>query len=208
MKLLDFLKTVNNYTISDKLISIHLLSLIGEYSNFSILKIANNFRVSVPDVVQIIDNFPLIEIDNTHVKFLISELTIIIKTTQLKKRVEPTPDKKEFIENVLSALNHVTNKGYKYSAFKNRTCILARINEGYTFDEFLHVIKCQSIKWLGTKDELYLRPETLFGTKMEGYVNSPVPTSPNTLNKLQKINDAISQAKQFDWESISKPPAA
>ena len=38
---------------------------------------------------------------------------------------------------------------------------------------------------------------------MEGYVNAPIPTSKTNQNKLEKINEAINTAKQFDWENNS-----
>ena len=53
--------------------------------------------------------------------------------------------------------------------------IKARLNEGFTEDDFKYVIKVKSEEW--KQDEKmckYLRPETLFGTKFEGYLNQNV----------------------------------
>ncbi len=60
------------------------------------------------------------------------------------------------------------------------------------------------MKWLGTDSEIYLRPETIFGEKMDGYLNAPEPTHKKNTNKLQNISDAINEAKQFDWGHVSK----
>ncbi|MGP4182918.1 conserved phage C-terminal domain-containing protein, partial [Streptococcus agalactiae] len=48
--------------------------------------------------------------------------------------------------------------------------------EGDTFlrltaHDFKHVIDTTVKDWSGTKYEKYLRPETLFGSKFEGYLN-------------------------------------
>ena len=54
---------------------------------------------------------------------------------------------------------------------KNKDLIKARINEGFTEDDFIKVIDNKVKEWINTDMEKYLRPETLFGTKFEGYLN-------------------------------------
>jgi hypothetical protein len=49
------------------------------------------------------------------------------------------------------------------------------MEDGYTLDDFKAVIDNRCGHWKGTDMEQYLRPETLFGTKFEGYLNSPDP---------------------------------
>ena len=42
----------------------------------------------------------------------------------------------------------------------------------FTLDDFKQVIDIKSIQWINdSKMKSYLRPETLFGTKFEGYLN-------------------------------------
>lgn len=75
------------------------------------------------------------------------------------------------IENVINYLNNVLGTSYKKSSDKNKKHINARISEGYLFDDFKEVIDIKALKW--GKDEKmkeYLRPETLFGTKFESYL--------------------------------------
>ncbi len=81
--------------------------------------------------------------------------------------------KKELIEEVIDYLNTITGKKYRHNSQKSQKHIGARWNEGYTLENFQKVIRVKSNQWLRTKDEKYLRPETLFGTKFEGYVNEP-----------------------------------
>ena len=49
--------------------------------------------------------------------------------------------------------------------------IRARQREGYSLDEFREVIRTMSREWLHDQEmQRYLRPETLFGPKFEGYL--------------------------------------
>lgn len=72
---------------------------------------------------------------------------------------------------VITRLNEISNKNYKHTTKKTIACIDARINEGFTENDFYKVIEIKAKEWLGTNMEMYLRPETLFGNKFEGYLN-------------------------------------
>lgn len=72
---------------------------------------------------------------------------------------------------VVEYLNLKTNSKYKSSSSKTRTLIKARVNEGFTLEDFKKVIDIKTKEWLGTDMAKYLRPETLFGPKFEGYLN-------------------------------------
>lgn len=73
--------------------------------------------------------------------------------------------------DVINYLNQQTDKHYKSTTKKNQTVIRARTDEGFTLDDFKKVIDNKVSEWKGTDMEKYLRPETLFGTKFEGYLN-------------------------------------
>jgi len=72
---------------------------------------------------------------------------------------------------IVSYLNQKAGTSYKPSTKKTQTLIKARINEGFILDDFRKVIDIKAGEWLGTDMQKYLRPETLFGTKFEGYLN-------------------------------------
>ena len=72
---------------------------------------------------------------------------------------------------VIDYLNQKANKNFKPTTKKTQSLINARIKEGFTLDDFKKVIDIKCNQWLGTEMEKYLRPETLFGTKFEGYLN-------------------------------------
>ncbi|MDT0747154.1 conserved phage C-terminal domain-containing protein [Staphylococcus chromogenes] len=73
--------------------------------------------------------------------------------------------------DVINYLNERTGKQYKSTTKKNQTVIRARTDEGFNLDDFKKVIDNKVSEWKGTDMEKYLRPETLFGTKFEGYLN-------------------------------------
>jgi hypothetical protein len=52
--------------------------------------------------------------------------------------------------------------------------------EGYSVDDFITVIDKKCLDWLNTDYEQYLRPETLFGTKFESYLNAKVTKKQNS----------------------------
>lgn len=80
---------------------------------------------------------------------------------------------KNIIKDIVEYLNLKTNSSYRYSSDKTRRTINARLNEGFTLDDFKKVIDIKTTQWLGDqKMEQYLRPETLFGTKFESYLNT------------------------------------
>lgn len=76
--------------------------------------------------------------------------------------------------DVIDYLNQQTGKHYKSTTKKNQTVIRARTDEGFTLDDFKRVIDNKVSEWKSTNMEKYLRPETLFGTKFEGYLNQEV----------------------------------
>ena len=81
----------------------------------------------------------------------------------------------EDYEEIVSHLNKKAGTKYKPTTAKTKTAIHARLSEGFTVDDFKTVIDKKCAEWLGDeKMEKYLRPETLFGTKFEGYLNAKI----------------------------------
>lgn len=95
--------------------------------------------------------------------------------------------------NIIEYLNSKTNSKFKSTTTKTKKLIDARLNEGFTEEDFKTVIDKKTKDWINNKDmSRYLRPETLFGTKFEGYLNEKVEDKPK-----QKIN---SPYKEFEFE--------
>ena len=74
-------------------------------------------------------------------------------------------------KEIVDYLNQNTGSKYRSSGAKTKSLIKARTNEGFSLDDFKTVIEKKAKEWSGTTMEKYLRPETLFGTKFEGYLN-------------------------------------
>lgn len=75
-------------------------------------------------------------------------------------------------KDVINYLNDKLGTKYKPNATKNKTVINARLNEGYKLDDFKTVIDNKIADWGNSqKMSKFLRPETLFGTKFDAYLN-------------------------------------
>ncbi len=81
---------------------------------------------------------------------------------------------REDIKTIISYLNEKTEKNFKVTTKKTQELIQARLNEGFTVDDFKKVIDTKTYKWKDTEYDKYLRPETLFGTKFESYLNEKI----------------------------------
>lgn len=77
------------------------------------------------------------------------------------------------INNIISFFNIETNSSYRASAKNTRLLIRARLKEGFTVKDFKEVICFKNKQWKDdTKMKEYIRPQTLFGTKFESYLNA------------------------------------
>lgn len=113
------------------------------------------------------------------------ELKNVTQNVTLRNALEEDKEEdknKNIIIDIVEYLNIKTKSSYRYSSEKTRRTINARLNEGFTLDDFKKVIDIKCTQWLGDeKMEQYLRPETLFGTKFESYLNTKLPN--------QKVNE-------------------
>lgn len=96
-----------------------------------------------------------------------------INNNSLKDNKE---DDLDTIKNIVAYLNKVCGTRYRHGTDSTKKHIRARLREGFTEDDFFAVIDARYEKW-GNNPKMaeYLRPETLFGTKFEGYLNSADP---------------------------------
>ncbi len=94
------------------------------------------------------------------------------------------PDRVPYAE-ITDYLNEKAGSQFRSSTKKTQSLIKARFNEGFKIDDFKRVIDIKTNEWLNNKDmSKYLRPETLFGTKFESYLNQEhKPVSNNSANE-------------------------
>lgn len=103
----------------------------------------------------------------------------------------------EIVKKIIDYLNLVTKSKYKYTTSSTKRLINARLNEGFSVDDFKRVIDIKNAQWSkDNKMKEYLRPETLFGSKFESYLNqknNTVNMTNTTISgtKLQDITMAV-----------------
>ena len=100
---------------------------------------------------------------------------------------ENTTERIPYVE-IVTYLNDVADKKYRHTTRKTKDLIKARWNEGFRLDDFKKVIDIKTKEWKNDNHmNQYLRPETLFGTKFESYLNQ----------------DTVKQSnKAIDWEAL------
>lgn len=99
------------------------------------------------------------------------------------------------IKVIVEYLNNKIGAHYKPNGKKMKELIRARMNEGYTVEDFKTVIDKKFKSWGNDpKMSLYLRPSTLFGTRFGEYLNEYQAESP----------DRLSCKPTFDIEQVMK----
>lgn len=107
---------------------------------------------------------------------------------------DTSSDKKSIAcKEIVDYLNEKAGTKYRHTTKNTKEKIHARMSEGYTVDNFKTVIDKKCDEWIGSDMEKFLRPETLFGPKFEGYLNARI-------SKTKKPNQAqqICQSPEED----------
>lgn len=131
---------------------------------------------SVENTFQEVQKVHLGSVENT-----LSEVQKVhtIKTENTK--TENNNNKLLICKEVISYLNLKAKKNFKVDTASHHKFIKARLKEGYTLEDFKKVVDIMSAKWIGTEYEQYLQPQTLFGNKMDNYLNTTMPRRPQLL---------------------------
>lgn len=101
---------------------------------------------------------------------------------------------------IVDYLNLRAGTQYKHSSEDTRKLIRDRMAEGYTVDDFKAVIDKKTGEWKGTDKERYLRPVTLFGTKMESYVNQKITMGSCT----KQTGFSNFQQREYDFDALER----
>lgn len=97
-------------------------------------------------------------------------------------------------KQIIEYLNKKANKAFKHTAAANQKLIKSRWNEGYTLDDFKHVIDTKTIEWINNQDmKKYLQPSTLFGNKFDKYLNE----QPRKQSESKPY--IVTKAEKPDW---------
>lgn len=95
-------------------------------------------------------------------------------------------NKEDIYDAVIGYLNKKAGTAYRTSSQKTKDLIRARQNEEFTLQDFYTVIDKKANEWTNTDMQKFLRPETLFSNKFEGYLNQK-----NNSQKLKKQSQVI-----------------
>lgn len=168
---LGYIKFENEYLEGTKYISRRKLYPIidDDILNKSLIYIKQNFNIDIKQKFK--DN-------NTSIN--------TINNNNIYCRVDVKNEK--LVSEVIDYLNEKAGKSYKATTPKTISLISARNKEGFTLDDFKKVIDIKTMQWKTNADmNKYLRPETLFGTKFESYLqekNIDNRASNNVSNKF------------------------
>lgn len=92
---------------------------------------------------------------------------------------------------IIDHLNQVAGTNYRSNSDKTKALIKARWDEGYRLDHFKHVHIVKFDEWVNNeKMAKFIRPETLYSNKFEGYCNQ----APSKRLQGQNLQEAMNEA--------------
>ena len=117
----------------------------------------------------------------------------LFSSTPIPKPTKKPKVSREDCEDIICHLNERTGKSFKSTSRATCNLIQARYNEGFGKEDFFKAIDNQSRKWGQDPNMIdYLRPQTLFGTKFEAYVqNGSKIIKPKPKKRNVSINDLV-----------------
>ena len=121
----------------------------------------------------------------------VSELEILQTNKTNNNEIDNNNNKLLICKEVISYLNLKAKKNFKVDTASHQKFIKARLKEGYVLEDFKKVVDIMVAKWKGTEYEQYLQPQTLFGNKMDNYLNQPMP------RKVHSFQSAVDERLGF-----------
>jgi len=102
----------------------------------------------------------------------------------------------DLIKKIINYLNKKTKRDFRPSAEINQKNINARLNDGFKYEDFCLVIDYKTAQWIDDPEKNeYLRPQTLFGTKFEGYLQAARSSRSTQLDKEVRFI-----CRKCEWE--------
>lgn len=104
-------------------------------------------------------------------------------------------ERKNLVSEVIQYLNEKSGKKFNPKSKVSAQHINARVRDGQNLEEFKRVIDVKVAKWKGDpKMDEFIRPETLFGTKMESYLNEKIISPEESASeRTKRLNDETEQ---------------
>lgn len=134
------------------------------------------------------------EVQKVHLGSVENTLSDVQKVHTIKTentKTENNNNKLLICKEVISYLNLKAKKNFKVDTASHQKFIKARLKEGFVLEDFKKVVDIMVAKWKGTEYEQYLQPQTLFGNKMDNYLNQPMP------RKVHSFQSAVDERLGF-----------
>lgn len=134
------------------------------------------------------------EVQKVHLGSVENTLSEVQKVHTIKTentKTENNNNKLLICKEVISYLNLKAKKNFKVDTASHQKFIKARLKEGYVLEDFKKVVDIMVAKWKGTEYEQYLQPQTLFGNKMDNYLNQSMP------RKVHSFQSAVDERLGF-----------
>lgn len=136
---------------------------LSDTGDFTINPKTHSMENTIDGETHRMENRPLLNTNNTNKKETLNKKN----TKEILSSSHSTS-----AHEIVDYLNSKIGTHYRATTRKTQSLIKARMNEGFTVDDFKKVIDNKSTEWgKDSKMSKYLRPETLFGTKFESYLN-------------------------------------
>jgi len=131
------------------------------------------------------------------------------KSTQSKVKESKVKNNKDIVEQdsttsipfktIIDYLNKKADRNFKHTTASTRKFIKARFNDEFTLDDFKIVIDKKSKEWLNTDMDKFLRPETLFSNKFDGYLQQK-----EVKEKTDNFSNFEQRYKGYTGEELDK----
>ena len=121
--------------------------------------------------------------------------TVTVTVTDINNNINTNKNNTEdSIKEIIDYLNTKVGTNYRANTVESTRLINGRLQEGRTIEDFKYVIDVKADEWMGTSQEQYLRPKTLFAQA-------------NFENYLQQRRGRKGQGKRskaVDWDELTE----
>ncbi len=142
------------------------------------------------------NNINNINNNNNNKQYIVEQSpTVDVEEKKTKKDNPP-------YEEIIDYLNVKAGKNFKATTKTHQSKINGRWREGYRLDDFKQVIDNKVKQWGNDPNmDKYLRPDTLFSTKFESYLNEKdiKPQVDNTKGNNYQNYDDDYEDKEMEW---------
>lgn len=123
--------------------------------------------------------------NSTDSSYIYNSLDFSSSSKDLKDNKDSSSNTNSIYKDIIDYLNTTIGTNYSRTSKSTIKHINARLSEGFTIEDFKTVIDKKSKEWMGTDFEKFLRPDTLFSTKFESYLNQKINPRAATASKPQ-----------------------